>query len=87
MKKRLFITILILVHLAILWTVLFAVDYRAVMNLGDPVIAQHIGVEGGTFKGLGWTVEIEKYHDAEYGWVTESVEMYLFGKLVGAAIT
>ena len=87
MKKKTFMIALVVIHLVILWAVLFAVDYNAVMNLGDPVIAQHVGVEGGTFKGLGWTVEIEKYHNADYGWVTESVEMYLFGKLVGAAIT
>ena len=88
MKKKTFMIALVVIHLAILWAVLFAIDYNAVMNnLDYPVIAQHVEPEGGTFKGLGWTVEIEKYHNSDYGWVTESVEMYLFGKLVGAAIT
>ena len=87
MRKRTFVIIILMMLLAALWTILFAVDYNAVMKLHDPVIARHVGVEGGTFKGLGWTVEIEKYHSADYGWVTESVEVYLFGKLVGAAIT
>lgn len=87
MKKKVPAVIAVILVLLLVWCVLFAVDYRAVMNLHDPVIARHIGVEGGTFRGLGWVVQIEKYHSAEYGWVTESAEMYLFGKLVGAAIT
>ena len=73
--------------LILLWSVLFIVDYHAVMNLSNPVIAQHIGAEGGTFRGPGWVVQIEKYHDAELGWVTESAEIYHFGRLVAAAIS
>jgi len=63
------------------------VDYRAVMNLDYPVIARHVEPEGGTFKGIGWTVQIEQHHDEKYGWVTDLAEIYLFGRLVGTAIT
>ena len=77
--------------LLILWGLLFAVDYNAVMNLKDPIIARHIGAEGGTYRGLGWTVEIEKRHYTEdggdLGWITESAEISFFGIPVGGAIT
>ena len=77
--------------LILLWGALFAADYHAVMNLQDPVIARHVGIEGGTYQGIGWTAEIAKKHRTEngedLGWYTESAEIYLFGILVGAAIT
>jgi len=77
--------------LILIWGILLAVDCRAVMNLQDPVIAQHTGVEGGTYTGPGWTVEIEKIHETidgmDMGWRTVSAELYLFGILIAAAIT
>ena len=91
MKKSRIIILITAAVLLITWCILFAVDYKAVMNLKDPVIAQHIGAEGGTYRGIGWTVEIEKRHHTEngtdLGFITESAEIYLFGILVGGAIT
>ena len=89
MKRKIIIACAII--LLAVWGLFFALDYHAVTNLRDPVIAQHVGAEGGTFCGIGWTVEIEKIHATEngtdMGWITESAEIYLFGILVGAAIT
>lgn len=87
MKRKVIIILSVIAALLLIWCILFAMDYRAVMNLQYPVIAQHVGVEGGMFRGFGWVVQIEQYHSTEFGWVTESVEIYLFGKLVGAAVT
>ena len=91
MNKRTKIILIVSAILLLIWGVLFAADYHAVMNLQDPVIARHVGVEGGTYRGIGWTVEIVQKHRTEngedLGWHTESSEIYLFGILVGAAIT
>lgn len=87
--KMILITAAVLI---LVWGILFAVDYHAVMDLKEPVIARHIGVEGGTYQGIGWTVEIEKIHRStengeDLGWFTESAEIRLFGILIGAVIT
>ena len=91
MKKRLQILIAAALALLLVWGILFAVDFNAVMDLRAPVIARHIGAEGGTYIGPGWRVELEKIHVTEngedMGWHTVSAEMYLFGILVAAAIT
>jgi len=91
MKKSRIIIIITAAVLLITWCILFAVDYNAVMDLKDPVIARHIGAEGGTYRGIGWTAEIEKRHHTEdgndLGFITESAEIYLFGIFVGGAIT
>ncbi|MBQ8512764.1 MAG: hypothetical protein IJ497_09130 [Clostridia bacterium] len=89
MKKKCIIAAAVL--LLAVWTTLFLIDYNAVMNLHDPVIAWHVGVEGGTYRGPGWQIEIVKKHVTEngvdMGFVTESAEISLFGIRVGAAIT
>lgn len=91
MKKPWNIILACLLLLAVVWGFLLNMDYRAVMSLHDPIIAQHIGAEGGTYQGPGWRVELEKIHVTEnvedMGWVTRSAEIYLFGILIGAAIT
>ncbi len=91
MKKRWQILIAAALALLLVWCILLAVDYNAVMDLRDPVIAQHTGGEGGTYIGPGWRVELEKIHVTEngedMGWHTRSAEIYLFGILVAAAIT
>ena len=91
MKKPWKIILPCLLVLAVIWGIFLSVDYRAVMNLSDPVIAQHTGVEGGTYLGPGWRVELDKIHVTEngedMGWHTVSAELYLFGILIAAAIT
>lgn len=87
MRKKIAIPVILITALFLLWSVLFSIDYRTVMELREPVIARHVGAEGGIFRGIGWTVQVDKSHNDELGFVTDSVEIYLFGKLVGAAIT
>ncbi|MBQ8332650.1 MAG: hypothetical protein IJX93_02610 [Clostridia bacterium] len=90
MKKKPILIAAVLL-LAAVWVTLFLIDYNAVMNLHDPVIAWHVGVEGGTYQGPGWQIEIVKRHVTEngvdMGFVTQSAEISLFGIRVGAAIT
>lgn len=82
---------MVLVLLLVLWMVVFAVDYFRCMDLKKPVFAIARTVDdggSGTYHGLGYRVEIEGHLDAEYGYVVESTEIWLFGLfLIGAAIT
>lgn len=76
---------------AFLWSAVFATDYIRCTKLQDPVFAKAtvLADDGGsgTYRGLGYTVEIEKHIDSDCDVVTDSVEMRLFGALVFAAIT
>lgn len=74
----------------LLWTAAFVTDYIRVSAFEEPVfvIADETADDGsGVYHGLGYTVEVEKYADPEFGTVLGSVEMKMFGKVIAAAVT
>lgn len=88
MRKKAFGILLVLL---LVWGCLFGVDYARCMDLQKPLFTVASTADdggSGTYHGLGYRVEIEGHLDAEYGYVVESVEIWLFGVvLIGAAIT
>lgn len=76
----------------ILWGAMFVTDYVFCSSLKEPIFVIQIDAsadDGGSAKylGLGYTVEVEKYVDAEYGTILSSVEMKVFGQVIAASIT
>ena len=91
MKKALKIIFSVLGIAVVLWLAMFSVDYARTMSLKEPIFAVPPTVtadDGGSgiFRGLGYTVEVEKHLDAEFGVKTVSVEMNLLGRTVAAAV-
>ena len=88
MKRKIAVA---LAFLLVLCMVFFAVDYFRCMDLKKPLFTVASTADdggSGTYHGLGYRVEIQGHLDAEYGFVVESAEVWLFGLiLVGAAIT
>ena len=94
MIKRLFVFFLCFVFsVAVLGSIMFCVDYHRCSNLEKPMFARGISDTlyddggSGTYRGLGYIVEIEGELTAEYGFVVHEVEMRALGQLVFAAIT
>lgn len=89
-KKNMKLLIIIVVSLIISWSAIFITDYTRCNSLKAPifVISGETADDGGSgeYYGLGYTVKIKKYIDAEYGVCIESVEMYVLGKIVSASI-
>lgn len=88
-KKRIAV---VLAVLAVLWGAMFATDYVRCASLKEPLFVTAKGVTAddggsGTYQGLGYTVEVEKCLDAEYGVCVQSVEMRMFGRVIAASIT
>ena len=91
MKKALKVIFSAVGIAVVLWLAVFSVDYARTMSLKEPIFAVPPSITAddggsGAFRGLGYTVEVEKYLDAEYGTKIVSVEMKLLGKTVVAAI-
>ncbi len=91
MKKSKKIIITIIAIAVLLWGSMFCTDYISCRKMQDPVFARATVTSddggSGLYKGLGYTIEIEKHIDPDFGVITDSVEMRLFGALVFAAIT
>lgn len=92
MKKKIFKIVLgILCTAVIIWSIAFVTDFVRVSSFKEPIFAraQITADDGGSgiYKGLGYTVEVEKYIDAQYGSVLSSVEMRMFGIVIAAAIS
>jgi len=89
-KKKL---ITVYCALLILWGGMFITDFIRCGSLRKPLfvvgIADTLADDGGsgTYRGLGYTVEVEGELTAEYGYVVQSVEMWMFGKVISASIT
>lgn len=88
-KKRIAV---VLAALAVLWGAMFVTDYTRCASLRKPVfvVAKDITADdggSGTYQGLGYTVELEAYLDAEYGLCVQSVELWMFGRVIAASIT
>lgn len=91
MKKALKVIFSAVGIAVVLWLAVFSVDYARTMSLKEPIFAVPPSVTAddggsGVFRGLGYTVGVEKHIDAEYGVKIVSVEMRMFGKIVAAAI-
>lgn len=76
----------------VLWGAMFVTDYIRCSNFKEPIFVVAVGETAddggsGTYQGLGYTVEVEKYVDAEYGVVLCSVEMKVLGKVIVAVIS
>ena len=75
----------------LIWTSMFITDFIRCSSLKVPIFVResdNVADDGGsgTYNGLGYTVNLKKYISAEYGTVLESVEMYMFGKVISASI-
>lgn len=93
MKRKTSRMILIIIcAAAVLWGAVFITDFTRCNSLREPlfVIAKGVAADdggSGTYQGLGYTVDIEKYIDPEFGSCVKSVEMKMFGKVISASIT
>ena len=91
MKKIWGILFSVLCAVIVVWLTVFVTDAVRTVNLKEPIFAVPPAATAddggsGTFRGLGYTVEVEKHLDSEFGLKTVSVEMKMFGKVVAAAI-
>ena len=86
MKKLKNICLTIIIVLAALWGTMFLTD-----SFEEPIFVVQKDIidesGSGTYQGLGYTVEIEKYNHEVYGKGILSIDMKLFGKRIISAIT
>ncbi len=78
--------------LLVLWCGILITDYIRCGSLKAPIFV--IAIEGaasdggsGTYQGLGYQVKIKKHIDVEYGVCIDSVEMWMFGRVISASVT
>ncbi len=90
-KKIILILSVILGILLILWAGMFITDWKRSASLKMPVFAKaKITADdggSGTYRGIGYRVEIECYPDAQYGLTVTSSTMTVFGQVVAASIS
>ncbi len=92
MMKRMLVLVLCLVFsLSVLSGVAFGADYYRCAHLEKPLFAKGVDTAddggSGTYRGLGYEIKLDGELTAEYGYVVSEAELYLFGRLVFAAIT
>lgn len=88
MKKKL---LAIFCTLVILWAGMFATDLICSNALREPVFARSSGVaadDGGSavYIGVGYTVQVDRFLDAQGQSRIQSVAMRLFGRTVAGGI-
>ncbi len=88
MKKKL---LAIFGALVILWAGMFATDLICSNGLREPVFARSAGVaadDGGSamYIGLGYTVQVNRFLDAQGQSRIQSVTMHLFGRTIAGGI-
>lgn len=91
-KKPAKILLIAICALVVLWGVMFTTDYIRCSSLQEPLFVIPIGEiakdgGSGTYLGPGYTVDIKKNIDAEYGISVSAVEMKVLGKVIAASIT
>lgn len=87
MKKRILKTVTIAAAaLVLIWAAAFTADYIRSSSLKEPIFAFE-GGDTGIYRGMGYTVEVERYTDPEPGEYVGSVEMKMPGKIVSASIS
>lgn len=90
MKKNL---LLLAGVLLLIWGSMFTTDFIRCSSLQKPLfvvgIPDTIYDDGGsgTYQGLGYTVEVRGQLTDPYGYVVQSVEMSVLGKIVSASVT
>lgn len=90
MKKRLLIVCCVLLTL---WGSMFTTDYIRCGTLRKPLfvvgVSDTLADDGGsgTYRGLGYTVQVEGRLTVSHGFVVESVEMSVLGRVISASIT
>jgi len=82
----------IIISICILWITIFTTDFIRCSSLLEPIFVVPVEIttdDGGSgiYQGLGYTVKVEKYVDAEYGSVLSAVEMRVFGRVIAASIS
>lgn len=82
----------IIICVLILWAGIFTTDFIRCASFMEPIFVvpvESTADDGGSgiYQGLGYTVKVEKYMDAEYGIVLSSVEMSVFGQVIAASIS
>ena len=93
MKRLMTFFLCLVFSLAVIWGGMFGTDYYRCTQLKKPIFARGVADMmyddggSGTYRGLGYEIEIEGELTVEYGYVAESVELRLLGVLVFAAIT
>lgn len=92
MKLKMRRILVALCVLFLLWGTVFLVDYTRATSLKAPIFALSLGVTAddggsGVYYGLGYTVAVEKYLDADHGACIRSVEMRVLGHVIAASIT
>lgn len=90
--KRWRMLISVIAALIVVWAVIFAVDYIRCSSLREPLFVFPVDTtlqDGGSgrYCGLGYTVDVNKYIDAEYGMCINSVEMRMFGRVIAASVS
>ena len=74
-----------------LWSAMFLCDLTRVRNGGEPVFVVPVYTaddgSSGTYWGLGYTAEIDKYLHADYGVITTGVELRFLGRTIAAWIS
>lgn len=87
MKNRTVKTVMIAAAaLVLVWAAAFTADYIRSASLKEPIFAFEDG-DTGFYRGMGYTVEAERYTDPEPGEYVGSVEMKMLGKIVSASIS
>lgn len=76
----------------LIWVIIFFIDLARCTNLNMPLFAIPLGATAddggsGVYYGLGYTVHVKKYIDAEFGVGIRAVEMRFLGQVVAASIT
>ncbi len=94
MRKRIgYILLIVCIAAMVLWGAMFVTDYTRCTSLRQPVFvfsggeSMDDGGGSGIYRGLGYTVEVQKYIDPDYGSCITSVEMKMFGRVIAASIT
>ncbi len=90
-RKAIRITLIVSAAVMILWGAVFVTDFIRCGSLKAPLFVVAAGVtadDGGSgiYRGLGYTVDVEKYIDAQYGVCIRSVEMSVLGKVISASV-
>lgn len=91
MLKRLFVFFLCFVFsLLVIWGGMFGVDYYCCTQLEKPVFAPVVETAddggGGTYRGLGYTIEIQGHLSAEYGFEIETLTMTVLNRTAYSVI-
>ncbi len=89
-KKILKATAVILSGAILILSAMFFTDFNRVNSLKEPVFAKPYAATGTmstTAKGIGYRIDIKYYFDLNGNRSIEQINMYVFNKLVAAAIT